>query len=159
VTLVVVDSRYELSTMADDLLDFKNEDVERLEALLADRIYEFNAQAIDRFDARSLGAAIRGERGEIIAAISGYTWARCCQITHLWVTAERRGHGLGRKLLAGAEAEAIGRGCQIIQLSTHSFQAPGFYERIGYTRQAVVPDHPVGHASIFYAKTLKDSGA
>jgi len=144
--------------MADNLLDFKNEDVERLEALLADRIYEFNAQAIDRFDARSLGAALRDKRGEIIAAISGYTWAGYCQITHLWVTAEQRGHGLGRKLLAGAEAEAIRRGCQIIHLSTHSFQAPGFYERLGYTRQAVLPDHPIGHASIFYAKTLNGSG-
>ena len=144
--------------MPDSLLNFENEDVERLEALLADLIYEFNARAIDRFDARSLGAALREGGGQIIAAISGYTWAGCCHITHLWVSAEQRRNGLGRKLLAGAEAEAIRRGCQVIHLSTHSFQAPGFYERVGYARQAIVANHPIGHFSIFYAKTLKGSG-
>jgi ribosomal protein S18 acetylase RimI-like enzyme len=157
VTHVPVNNSYDPGTMSDTVLNFENEDVERLEALLADRIYEFNAQAIDRFDAQSLGAAIRDKSGEVIAAISGYTWAGCCQITHLWVSAGQRGQGLGRKLLVGAEAEAIRRGCQVIQLSTHSFQAPGFYERVGYTRQAIVPDHPVGHSSIFYARALKSS--
>jgi ribosomal protein S18 acetylase RimI-like enzyme len=150
-----VNSRYELVTMSDTLLDFENEDVARLEALLADRIYEFNARAIDRFDAKMLGAAIRDESGEIVAAISGYTWAGSCQITYLWVTAGQRRNGLGRTLLAGAEAEAVRRGCEVIHLSTHSFQAPGFYERAGYTRQAEVMDHPVGHSSIFYSRTLK----
>jgi ribosomal protein S18 acetylase RimI-like enzyme len=144
--------------MPGGLLNFENEDVERLEVFLADRIYEFNAQAINCFDAKSLGAAIRDRRGQMLAAISGYTWAGCCQITHLWVSAEQRGQGLGRKLLAGAEAEVTRRGCQVVQLSTHSFQAPGFYERVGYTRQAIVANHPIGHFSNFFAKTLKGSG-
>ena len=143
--------------MPDTALNFASEDVERLEAFLAERIYEFNAQAIDRFDAKSLGAAIRDVQGKIVGAISGYTWAGCCQITHLWVSVGQRGRGLGRKLLSGAEAEATRRDCRIIQLSTHSFQAPGFYERLGYMRQAVVTDHPVGHTNIFYVKALKPS--
>lgn len=141
--------------MPDNLIDFNRKDVERLEKFLVDRIYEFNARAIDRFDARPLCAAISDVHDRIIAAISGYSWAGCCQITHLWVRAGERGRGLGRKLLSGAEAEAMRRGCQIIQVSTHSFQSPGFYERLGYTRQAVVADSPVGHSSIFFAKTLK----
>ncbi len=141
--------------MSDNALNFASEDVERLEAFLAERIYEFNAQAIDRFDVKWLGAAIRDAQGIIVAAISGYTWAGCGQITHLWVRAGHRGRGLGRKLLCGAEAEATRRGCQIIQLSTHSFQSPGFYAHLGYTRQAVVTDSPVGHSSIFFAKALK----
>jgi GNAT superfamily N-acetyltransferase len=140
--------------MPGNLPDFENEDVERLEKFLVDRIYEFNAHAIDRCDARLLGAAIRDASGQIIAAISGHTWAGCCLITHLWVKAGERGRGLGCQLLRGAEAEATRRGCQIVQLSTHSFQSPGFYERAGYTRQAVVADHPVGHSSIYYAKVL-----
>ncbi len=145
--------------MPDSIPDFENEDVERLEKFLVDRIYEFNAHAINRFDAQSLGAAIRDARGQIIAAISGHTWAGCCHITHLWVEAGQRGRGLGHRLLRGAEAEAIRRGCRIVQLSTHSFQSPGFYERVGYMRQAVVADHPVSHSSIFYAKALKANRA
>ena len=150
---------YEPDGMTDDLPNFENEDVTRLEVFLVDRIYEFNAQAINRFDGKSLGAAIRDACGEIVAAISGHTWAGCCYITHLWVKAEQRGQGLGRQLLRGAEVEAMRRGCQVIQLSTHSFQSPGFYERVGYTQQAVVASHPVGRSSIFYAKALKADGA
>ncbi len=40
-------------------------------------------------------------------------------------------------------------------LSTHSFQAPAFYERLGYKQQAIVRDHPVGHASLYFAKELQ----
>lgn len=149
-----LDNGYELGAMPDNLINFNNEDIERLESFLVDRIYEFNAQAIGSFDAKPLGAAIRDKFGRIFAAISGYSWAGCCQITHLWVRAEERGRGIGRKLLVGAEAEAMRRGCQVIQLSTHSFQSPGFYQRLGYARQAVVPDQPIGHSSIFFAKIL-----
>ena len=112
--------------MPDNLIDFNRKDVERLEKFLVDQIDEFNARAIDRFDARPLCAAISDVHDRIIAAISGYSWVGCCQITHLWVRAGERGRGLGRKLLSGAEAEAMRRGCQIIQVSTHSFQSPGF---------------------------------
>jgi GNAT superfamily N-acetyltransferase len=141
--------------MPDNLINFNSEDIERLEKFLVDRIYEFNARTIDRFDAKPLCAAILDVYGRIIAAINGYSWVGCCQITHLWVRAGERGRGLGRKLLSGAEAEAMRRCCQIIQVCTHSFQSPGFCECLGYTRQAAVADSPVGHSSIFFAKTLK----
>jgi hypothetical protein len=36
----------------------------------------------------------------------------------------------------------------------HSFQAPVFYERLGYKARAVLEDHPVGHASVVFAKRL-----
>ncbi len=39
-------------------------------------------------------------------------------------------------------------------LTTHSFQAQGFYERLGYEQRAVVRDHPVGYANIVMAKRL-----
>jgi ribosomal protein S18 acetylase RimI-like enzyme len=144
--------------MRDQSVDFEIEDCEKLEAFLVERVYEFNAQATGRFDGKSLGAAIRNDESEIIAAISGHTWAGCCHITHLWVHASHRGSGLGRKLLVAAEAQARQRGCTRLIVSTHSFQAPGFYERLGYKQQAVVHDHPVGHSNIFYAKALADNG-
>jgi hypothetical protein len=40
-------------------------------------------------------------------------------------------------------------------LSSHSFQAPDCYEKLGYVRQASIADHPVGHANIVFAKRLK----
>jgi ribosomal protein S18 acetylase RimI-like enzyme len=59
---------------------------------------------------------------------------------------------MGRALLQAAEAEAVRRGCTQALLLTHSFQAPAFYERLGYVRQATVPNYPHGYAQHVYVK-------
>jgi GNAT superfamily N-acetyltransferase len=128
---------------------------EQLEAFLVERIYEFNAQATGYFDGRLIGARLRNEPGEIVAAVNGHTWGGCCVVAHLWVHELHRGRGLGRLLLQAVEAEASRRGCEQIVLSTHSFQAPAFYERLGYEKQAIVQGRPKGHASITYVKRLE----
>lgn len=125
-----------------------------LEAFLIERIYEFNARTTGYFDAQLLGGRLRGEGGEVVAAFNGYTWGGCCMVAHLWVHESQRGRGFGRTLLQAAEQEAARRGCEQIVLSTHSFQAPAFYERLGYEQQVVIHGQPKGHASIFYAKRL-----
>jgi GNAT superfamily N-acetyltransferase len=130
-----------------------------LEAFLVERIYEFNARATGYFDGRLLGGRLRNDAGEVIAAFNGYTWGGCCVVAHLWVHETRRGRGLGRALLGAAEAEAARRGCEQVILSTHSFQAPGFYERLGYESQAVVRGQPKGHANVVYAKRLARQSA
>ena len=125
-----------------------------LEAFLVDRIYEFNADATGYFDGRLVGGRLRGQSGEVIAAFNGHTWGGCCVIAHLWVQESQRGRGLGRRLLQAAEAEAIRRGCERVILSTHSFQAPVFYERQGYEKQAVIDGWPKGHADAIYVKRV-----
>jgi ribosomal protein S18 acetylase RimI-like enzyme len=97
---------------------------------------------------------LRSEEGEVIAAFNGHTWGGCCVLAHLWVHEAQRGRGLGRALLQAAEAEAAYRGCEQVVLSTHSFQAPAFYERLGYERHAVIRGQPAGHANIVYVKRL-----
>jgi len=62
---------------------------------------------------------------------------------------------LGRALLHAVEAEARRRNCTQVILLTHSFQAPGFYERLAYLRQATIPNYPVGHAQLLYVKQLE----
>jgi hypothetical protein len=44
-------------------------------------------------------------------------------------------------------------------LSSHSFQAPSFYEHMGFEQQALVVDHPPGHANIVFAKRLQGHDA
>lgn len=125
-----------------------------VEAFLVERIYEFNARATGFYDGRLLGGAIRDESGQLIAAFNGHTWGNCCVIAHLWVHESHRGRGFGRALLQAAETEAVRRGCEQIVLSTHTFQAPAFYERLGYEPRAVVPGHPKGYANITLVKRI-----
>jgi len=135
-------------------IHFHSEHHGELDEFLAERIYEFNARATGLFDGQVFAASIKGQMGEIVAGVTGHTWGGTCQVTHLWVHESYRRKGLGRALMNAVELEAMRRGCEQVLLSTHSFQAPGFYERLGYKREASIGGYPRGHANVFYPKKL-----
>jgi GNAT superfamily N-acetyltransferase len=74
-------------------------------------------------------------------------------IRYLWVSDSLRGRGIGRELMAGAEAHALERGCHSAWVDTFSFQAPGFYPKLGYEVFGEL-DYPPGHKRIFLRKRL-----
>jgi ribosomal protein S18 acetylase RimI-like enzyme len=123
-----------------------------LNSFLDERIYEFNIQATGFKDGRPFAGVVKDEAENIVAAINGHTWGGCCQVVNLWVHESQRRQGHGGKLLRLAEEEAIRRGCKQAQLLTHSFQAPEFYERLGYVRAATIENYPQGHAQHVYIK-------
>jgi len=131
-------------------------EIPALEAFLVERIYEFNARATGYFDGRLLGGRLRDDSGEVIGAFTGHTWGGCCVITHLWVHESRWRQGLGRALLQAAETEAARRGCELAVLSTHDFQAPAFYARLGYVQVGYVDDTPAGYGELILQKRLAD---
>ena len=53
-----------------------------------------------------------------------------------------------------AEAEAIKRGAYGIWLDTFHFQAPGFYERLGYQEIGRLPHTNPARVRYFYSKLL-----
>jgi GNAT superfamily N-acetyltransferase len=127
---------------------------QELEVFLADRIYEFNSTATGYVDGRLLAGRIQDDAGEVIAGFSGHTWGGCCEISHVWVHERHRGQGLGRALLQVAEQQARQRGCGQVVVMTHSFQAPGFYEHLGYERRYAIQGRPKGHSNIVFVKLL-----
>jgi hypothetical protein len=58
-------------------------------------------------------------------------------------------------MLAMAEAEGRRRGCGSGVLYTISFQAPRFYERLGWTVFGEVPCDPPGTSRVFMTKKLR----
>jgi GNAT superfamily N-acetyltransferase len=126
------------------------EDLEFME----DRLYEHNSLKTGRDDGQLFGFFIRDEKNEIIAGLSGWTWAQACQVQTLWVHPSLRGQGYGEKLLEAAEKEARERGCKIIMLESYSFQAPAFYQKHGYELAFQLQDFPPGHQNNFLVKRL-----
>jgi GNAT superfamily N-acetyltransferase len=123
---------------------------ERLDA----EINAFNATATGCADGRLLSVAARGDGGDLRGGLFGWTWGGCGYVEFLWVRDDQRGSGLGARLLAAAEQEIRRRGCVQVALSTHSFQAPGFYARFGYRECGRTPDYPRGYDQIHLVKRL-----
>jgi ribosomal protein S18 acetylase RimI-like enzyme len=123
--------------------------------LLDQHINAFNAATTGITDGRLLSLFLRDEQGAIVAGLYGWTWGGCLEIKYLWVAEAWRGRGHGTRLLAAAEREAIARGCTQAMLDTHSFQAPLFYQRAGYTIFGVIDNYPVGHAKYYLKKQLR----
>ncbi len=94
------------------------------------------------------------QTGETMGGLFGRTAWRWLTIETLFIPPPLRAAGLGRRLVAQAEAEAIRRDCIGAWVDTFSHQAPGFYECLGYRRFAGMEDHPPGYHRIFLRKPL-----
>lgn len=90
-------------------------------------------------------------RGGVVV---GLFWG-IAEIDFLWVHDDLRGQGFGRELLAAAERQAFEQGCQYAYLTTYSFQAPQFYQKMGYEIVAEIKDYPPGHTKYTLKKALQ----
>jgi GNAT superfamily N-acetyltransferase len=125
-----------------------------------DAIY---AEIARRFDAHNRALAgwnwtsfslVRRDAGQVIAAGRGVTNMGLVEIRGLWVAPAFRGQGIGSRLLAAIEAEAVRRGCRRAALDSYSFQAPGFYPSRGYREWGRL-DYPDGTRRHFFVKELR----
>jgi GNAT superfamily N-acetyltransferase len=124
---------------------------------LEDRLTEYNSAQTGQDDGQLFAFFIRDDQQEIVAGLSGWTWAHACEIRELWVHPSLRGQGHGRALLASAEAEARAHGCQVILIGSYSFQAPEFYRKNGYEMAWRLNDFPPGHAHCYLVKQLTEN--
>jgi ribosomal protein S18 acetylase RimI-like enzyme len=92
--------------------------------------------------------------GTVVGGLNGATHWGWCYIRTLWVQADWRHRGLGRKLLAEAETQARARHCAGLYVDTFDPGAAIFYERAGFERFGQIADFPPGHARTFLLKRL-----
>ena len=121
---------------------------------LKNAIDAFNYETTGFRDGRHLAGFVRDDDGRIIAGLSGFTWGGYAKVEFLWIAEPHRRGGLGRRLLAAAEDEARARGCALIVLDTHDFQAPGFYAKLGYEACGRVEGTPRGSGQTWFKKAL-----
>lgn len=95
------------------------------------------------------------ENNKIIGGIYGRSIWGTLEIKTFVVDELCRGKGIGTKLILEAENEAFQRNCRYISLDTFSFQAPKFYERLGFELIGTETDFPKGFEKYYYRKSIK----
>ena len=118
------------------------------QALVAD-----NTAAVGDGGRAPLAVTVRDPAGDIVGGLWGYTWHGVLHVQML-ALGEARGGGMGRQVMALAEAEARRRGCGAIWLDTFTFQAPWFYPKLGFEEFGRIAGYPPGHDRIFFLKRL-----
>ena len=90
--------------------------------------------------------------GAIEAALAADVLWDWLYVDELWVCSKARGNGVGRQLMGMAEDYAVAQRLSGIWLWTQSWQAEGFYRRLGYREFARFDDFPKGFARIGFRK-------
>jgi len=132
-------------------LIFDNDPSPQLRRAIARTIDDFNARTVP-YQQERFAFVLRDAAQGLMGGICGILYWEWLFIDDLWVDEAWRRRGLGRELMARAEAHALARGCHSAWLDT--FQAHGFYEKLGYEVFGVLDHYPAGQRRTFLKKRL-----
>ena len=102
----------------------------------------------------SLTIVMKDQHGAIVGGIFGDAFLGCFTIYALWLADEFRNQGHGTKLMHLVEQHARKEGCRTITLDTFDFQAPKFYQKLGFQEFGRVQYFPNGPSKVYLSKTL-----
>jgi GNAT superfamily N-acetyltransferase len=97
---------------------------------------------------------IRDENEQILGGLYARLFYQWLYIDLLVVPEQARGQGLGSRLMQMAEELARERKCVGLWLDTFDFQAPDFYQKLGYSEIGHIAEYPPGHRHYFFQKRL-----
>jgi len=124
-------------------------------AVIEHGLGDYNREQAGYWDSRPLAVLVRDpETDAISGGILGRTSLGLCFIDLVFLPKALRGSGLGSAMMRQAEDEARRRRCRAVVLYTISFQAPEFYERLGYRRFGTIACNPPGTSRVFMTKDL-----
>ncbi|MER9965026.1 GNAT family N-acetyltransferase [Mesorhizobium sp. M0045] len=75
----------------------------------------------------------------------------------IFVPERYRNQKIGARLVRSAEQWAVDRGCVGVWLNTYEFQAPAFYQSLGYEIFGHLPNYPRGFGRYFLRKVFTAS--
>jgi GNAT superfamily N-acetyltransferase len=102
---------------------------------------------------KSLSLEMSDSKGRFMGGLTGNRFLGWFYVDLLFVEEKVRGKGIGKRLLRAAESWARKNGCRNINLNTITFQAPGFYRKMGY-RVFGKLTYPKGNVRYYFKKKL-----
>lgn len=136
--------------IVEPILDAQPQDVNDLLAGLR----QYNHSQLWANEKKPIASMLRHIDGRIVGGVFGYVSWGWCLIELLWIDEPYRGHDLATTMMKKIEQYAIGEGISRFKLETGSFQALGFYKKLGYEVYAELDDYPIGETNYYMRKLL-----
>lgn len=128
-------------------------DAER--SAIAKPLRAYNVAQAGDAKAETFALLVRDEHtNDILGGLRGEIFYQWMFIELLAIPEQCRGQGTGSRLMGMAEQLAREKGCVGMWLDTFDFQAPGFYQKLGFSELAHFDDFPPGHKRFFFQKRL-----
>ena len=117
-------------------------------------LIEYNTAKAGKPAYKRLVLSARDAKGRIVGGLTGDLYWNALYVELLWLEKGARKSGLGAGLMREAESRARRARKELIFLNTYSFQAPGFYRRLGFRSFGRIRNYPRGASRIFFVKML-----
>ncbi|QMT61719.1 GNAT family N-acetyltransferase [Legionella sp. PC997] len=122
--------------------------------ILYSNLKRFNELIIGAYETKPFCIYATNNENEVIGGVKGDIFGQLCRIFTMWIHENYRGKKLGTKIFGELEKLAIDNNCNIIQVDTTEFQAKEFYEKMGFSVFATLPDNFIGYKSFILRKKL-----
>lgn len=122
--------------------------------VLVERMLKYHADKGHPRKKDIFSIALRDENDKFVGGIIVSVLWNGMEIDSLWVDESLRGQNWGRKLMEATETEGRKRGCDFAYTNTFSWQASGFYEKMGYKLFGKLEDFPKGCSLSYFRKNL-----
>lgn len=131
-----------------------NEEDGRIEAFISEEFSAYGEQNDVGLNFNGFCFIAESDDGEIIGAITGRAYYNEVHISDLVIQKAHRNCGCGSKLVFAVEEAFQGGGYDKITLTTFGFQAPKFYQKLGYTLEFIREDKDPKLSKYFFSKQI-----
>ena len=127
------------------------DDVKEPNAWLRKELHALNHQFLGEYKSEPV-TVVAKVGDELIGGIAGSVHLGWLSIDVTYIAEDHRGKGLGRELMLAIEEEGRRLGATRAYVETASFQAQGFYEKLGYVEWGRFTDFAGGFDRVFLRK-------
>jgi GNAT superfamily N-acetyltransferase len=123
-------------------------------AAVLEALHAHNDEAGPPTEIRTVAVLVKDDDGNAVGGLYGRMFYDWLFVEYLAIPKPMRGQDIGTALMNQAEELARAQGCLGIWLDTFTFQARGFYEKLGYSVFGEITDYPRDAARYFMSKRL-----
>ncbi len=121
---------------------------------LSDGMLLYHAKKGHRRTSEIINIFLKDDHRKVYGGVIATVLWNGMEINSLWVEESLREQGWGRKLVAAIEKEGKARGCTFVYTNTFTWQAPEFYEKLGYKPYGKLEIFPPGNTLTYFYKNL-----